>query len=399
MADKKKNVRRFYALDKAFIRVLLTFIGKPLMKSLNAEVEPYVPKNDTFIIVSNHSNVMDPGYQMISLDRYIRYVATDYLLRANFLTKFLLGTLDGVIVKRREMPSSVLVEEILENLKAGIPVGLHAEGMLTTNGETGFVSEHTGQLIKESGAALITYRITGGYLRRPRWANIQRTGIIRGRVVAEYDPEDLASLSVEEITDLIRRDIYVNAFEEQKKNPCVYKGEKLAEHAERLLFICPKCGGVATMHSAGDKLTCECGYELTYGEDGFWHSDKNDVIFDNDLDWDRWQREEWKKIVLAKEDFIISEDDMLVYKVVNNERTLFMSGAVISLYKDRIELKKGGESLCLPLGTLKRVQIPSKQNLAIIDGANNYYIIARNSPWSSAKYLAAWYYLNGKDYK
>lgn len=399
MAEKKKNVRRYYGFAKAFIWVLLRTIAKKLMKNLNAEAVPYKPKHKTFIIIANHSDIMDPGYQMVSLNKYVRFVAADFLLRLNPVYKFLLGTLEGVIVKRRDKPSEVLVEEILENLRAGIPVGIHAEGMVTTNGETGFVSTHTGQLVKDSGVALITYRITGGYLRKPRWAHTQRTGHVHGEVVNEYSPEELSKYSAEEITEIIRRDIYVNAYDEQRKHPYTYKGEKLAEYAERLLYVCPKCKQVGKLHSDDDKFTCECGYSLTYGEDAFWHSDKNEVIFDNVLDWDRWQRDEWKKQLLTTEGLIFSEENQIVSLVVENEPQTLSENAVMNIYNDRFELELENETLEFPLETLKRVQNASAQNLVLVDKDSNYYLISCNSPRSSDKYVAAWYYLTGREYK
>lgn len=399
MAEKKRNVRRYYGFAKAFIWVLLKLVSKPLMRKLNAEAEPYTPKHDTFIIIANHSDLMDPGYQMVSLNRYVRFVAADFLLRINFITKFLLGTLEGVIVKRRDKSSEVLVEEILENLRAGIPVGLHAEGKITTNGETGFISEHTGQLVKDSGVALITYRITGGYLRKPRWADTQRTGYAHGMVVNEYSPEELSKYSVKEITDIIRRDVYVNAYDEQRKHPYTYKGEKLAQYAERLLYICPKCGGVGTMRSDDDKFICECGYALTYGEDAFWHSEKDSVIFDNVLDWDKWQRGEWKKKLLSTDGIIYSEKRQIVSKVVNNESRTVFEDAVMNVYKDRFELVSGEDKLTFPFDTLKRVQNAAVQDLVIIDKDSNYYLINCAIPHSSDKYVAAWYYLTGREYE
>lgn len=399
MAEKKRNVRRYYGFAKAFIWVLLRTVAKPLLKKINAKAEPYTPKNKTFIIIGNHSDLMDPGYQMVSLNRYIRFVAADFLLRINWVTKLLLGTLEGVIVKRRDKSSELLVEEILENLRAGIPVGLHAEGMVTTNGETGFVSTHTGQLVKDSGVALITYRITGGYLRKPRWAYTQRTGYVHGEVVHEYSPEELSKYSAEEITEIIRRDIYVNAYDEQRKHPYTYKGEKLAEYAERLLYVCPKCHGVGKLHSDDDKFTCECGYSLTYGEDAFWHSDKNEVIIDNVLDWDKWQRVEWKNQLLNTKGLIYSEKNQIVSSVVDNEPKTLCENAVMNIYPDRFELVLDNETLKFPLDTLKRVQNAGVQNLVLIDKDSNYYLINSNIPRSSDKYVAAWYYLTGREYQ
>lgn len=400
MAKSKRRVRRYYGCAKAFIRLLIIFVRPKLMKKLNATAEPYKPKHKTFIIIGNHTDIFDPGYQMISLNRYIRFVAADFLLRIHPIAKFLLGTLEGVIVKERNKSSDALVEEILDNVRAGIPVGLHAEGMVTNNGETGYVSPNTGKLVKDSGVALITYRVTGGYLAKPKWSDKRRSGSVHGRVINEYSPEELSKYTVDEINEIIHRDIYLNAYEEQRKNPHKYCGENLAQYAERLIYVCPKCHNIATLHSHGNKFECDCGYSLTYGEDGFWHSDKNDVVFDNMLDWDKWQRIEWKKHLLSCGDqVIISEKEQKIETVVNNETHTISENAQLTLYKDRFEITTEKENIILPLNSLKRVQNASTQNLVIVDENSKYYLISSKTPRCSDKYVAAWYYLNGREYK
>lgn len=396
---KKKNVRRYYSLAKFLVGAVLALGRNKILKHFHAEVEAYTPKNDTFIIIGNHTDTMDPGYQMISLNRYVRFVAADFLVRVNAFTKLILGKLDGVIVKNRSKPSDVLIDEIMENLKAGIPVGLHAEGLITTNGETGYISPNTGKLVKDSGVALITYRIVGGYLRRPRWAETERSGPVYGKVVHEYSAEELKNYSVDEINELIRRDIYVNAFEQQKMHPHIYSGERLAEHVERTLYLCPKCNQIGTLHSHGNELTCECGYSLTYGEDGLFHSDKNEVIFDNILSWDKWQRKEWHSILQNADGLIFSEKNQIINKVDDGVPKELCSDGAINIYKDRFELLINGETVSLPLNDLKRVQNASKQNLVLINKENDYYLLKSSVPRSSDKYVAAYYYLTDREYK
>lgn len=397
--NKKKDVSRYYSLAKFLVNAVLALGRNKILKYFHAEVEPYTPKNETFIIIANHTDTMDPGYQMISLNRYVRFVAADFLVRVNAFTKLILGKLDGVIVKNRNKPSEVLIDEILENLKAGIPVGLHAEGLITTNGETGYVSPNTGKLVKDSGVALITYRIVGGYLRRPRWAETERNGPVYGKVVHEYSPDELKNYSVDEINEIIRRDIYVNAFEQQKMHPHIYSGEKLAECVERTLYLCPKCNKVGTLHSHKDTFSCECGYSLTYGEDGLFHSDKNEVIFDNILSWDKWQRQEWHNILNRSDGLIFSEKNQIIYKVYDGEPKELCKDGTINIYKDRFELLMNGETVSLPLNTLKRVQNASKQNLVLVNTAGDYYLLKSSVPRSSDKFVAAYYYLTDREYQ
>lgn len=399
MAKKEKNPRRFYGLAKGLIRLTLAILRKPIINYFNLEYEPYTPQHKTFILIGNHTDFMDPGYEMIALNRYIRFVSADFLARQNFITKLLLDTLDGVIIKKRHAPSNELTDEIIANLKAGVPVGLHAEGILTTNGETGFMPENTGKLVKDSGVALITFRTVGGYFRGPRWAENGRNGPVYSKVVHEYSPEELQNYSVDEINEIIRKDTYVNAYEQQKMHPRKYPGEKLAEHVERTLYMCPKCRGVGTLHSKDDELTCECGYSLIYGEDCFFHENGGDVVFDNILDWDHWQRKAWKDKILSAESLILSEDRQKINKIINNQSTTLCEDGVISIYPDRFELLINGETVLLYLHDLKRVQNANKQNIVIVHKNGDHYYISCPYPRSSDKFVAAWYYLTDREYK
>lgn len=379
-------------------RVIFT---KPLLKATHAHMESYTPKHDAFILIANHSDPLDPGFEMIALKRYVRFVASDHLVRANKLGGKVITKLGGVIIKHRDKPSSVLTDEIKANVAAGIPVGIHAEGGTSVNGETGFVSEHTGQLVKDSGAALITFRFTGGYLRTPRWAKSSRKGPLFGKVVNEYSPEKLSNMTVSEITDIIRRDIYVNVYDEQRKNPHEYTGEALAEYVERTLYMCPECKEVGSLHSSGDILKCDsCGYTVSLGTDAFFHDAGTGLVFDNVCDWDKWQREEWKKRVLSfpAGELIFKENGQIINSIKGEEKTALYDNAVLELYTDKIviDMKENG-MIALPLSGLKSVQTASKEGLIIIN--DEYYLDIRcQKPRAAAKYAAAWRYLTGKEY-
>lgn len=337
---------------------------------------------------------------MVSLDKYIRFVASDHTTRMKLGWVF--KYIGGVIVKYRDRPSSYLTEEIIRTVQAGIPVGLHAEGAISINGQTGFISEHTGQLVKDSGVALITYRFIGGYLRKPRWASVKRSGPIIGHFVNEYSAEELSRLSAEEITEIIRRDTYVNAYEEQRKNPYDYEGENLAECVERILYVCPKCKKVATLHSKGNFLTCDCGYKVEMQKDGFFHDCGEGLVHDNVLDWDLWQRDLWKEQLLSAEkgSLILSEGGQIVKKVDVDEEEILSENATISLYPEKlvIELGDGKADITMEMDKIKQLSIANKDTVLVVDD-KLFLDIGSHIPRSPTKYVAAWRYLTGKEYK
>lgn len=395
MSKKVTKLGSGYYFNCFAVNTIINLLKKKVIAENNVHLEYYKPKHKSFILISNHTEAADPGYEMAALKRYIRYVASDHTLRMSLGWAF--KYLGGVIIKYRDKPSQYLTEEIIANLKAGIPVGLHAEGAMSINGQTGYISDNTGKLVKDSGAALVTYKFIGGYLRSPRWANSSRKGPIIGKFVGEYSPEELAKMTVEEVNALIRRDVHVNVYEEQRKNPVSYEGENLAECVERILYICPKCGKVGTLHSKGDELKCDCGAVYTMKADGFFHGD--DVVIDNVYDWDMWQRDVWKEKLLSAQDgeVIFSEDGQIIRLVKEDEDEILSENATLTLYKDKFEINLGDRAITMEMDKVKQASLASKETLFLVDD-KMFLDIRSQTPRASTKYIAAWRYLTGREY-
>lgn len=386
--------------NKIFVNTIRFLFGWLVLLIVHARVKKYKPKHRNFLVIGNHSDGLDPIYIMCSLRRYVRFVAGDHLV-FNPMVKFIICDLIGWIIKGRDNPISVLIDEMKKTAELGIPTGLYAEGTITPNGETGFFSPRTGQLVKDLGVALITYRVKGGFFHTPRWGTGLRKGRVTGKVVNEYSPEQLAEMTVEEINEAIKRDIYVNAFAEQKKKLRYYKGKNLAESIERVLFVCPHCKKVGTLQSKGNYLSCECGYKVEFGQDGFFHPVEKELIFDNALDWDKWQKPVWKEKVLgAKDDELIFEEaSQTVHTLIKRKKVELSNNAILRLYKNRFEIQLNDkQTIEIPIEKLKLVLNVSVQSVMFVDNEHFLYVKS-NNPAAAVKYAAAWRYLIGKDYK
>lgn len=401
MSRSRKEMRKGLIKNKIFLKMMMGILHKPAFKKLNITTEYYTPKHDTYIVISNHTDALDPGILMCGFNNsYIRFVASDHVTRSGLLG-WVIKNLGGVIVKRRSNPPEVLINDILDTVKADIPVGIFAEGSTSFNGETGYISPNTGKMVKDSGVALITYRLTGGYLRSSRWTKKTKVGPVHGRVVNEYSPEEIAKMSVDEVNEIIRRDTYVNAFEEQRKNPKTYTGEDLAEYLERILFVCPHCKSMGNLHSKGDNFKCDaCGYNVNYGTDAFFHSDDNEVVFDNVLDWDKWQREIWKAHVLSKGDgeLIFEDKGQIVREIQEDKKIPVADNASVKLYKDRFVITlDDGKEVEMFIENITRVWVAAWDSFIVVDD-KHYFDISTHIPRAAIKYVAAWRYLRGAEF-
>jgi len=74
------------------------------------------------------------------------------------------------------------------------------------------------------------------------------------------EPEEYASMSDEELMELIQKELYVN---EGKVDGSFYH-KKSAEYLERALYVCPHCG-ISNLESKKDVITCHsCGCQVRY---------------------------------------------------------------------------------------------------------------------------------------
>ena len=92
-------------------------------------------------------------------------------------------------------------------------------------------------MVKASGATLVTYRLEGAYLSKPRWAKSVRRGRVHGHPVNVYPPELLKTMSAAEVNAAIERDIFEDAWERQRAWQQDYRGKKLAEGLERAMYL------------------------------------------------------------------------------------------------------------------------------------------------------------------
>ena len=389
----KRNHRIYY-----FYKYLLGWLIKRIQQF---SFTPYKPKSDTFILISNHTTMLDPVYEAIAFKEYLRFVASDHLLRMGIWGKYIVHCVNP-IPKRRGADSTHTMELMKESLKDGVNVCIHAEGFSSINGETSFVSARTGEMVKESGAGLITYHFIGGYFKDPRWAKYSRRGKFHGSVVNEYTPEDLKKMSVDEINEAIRRDIYVNAYDEQRKNPLKYKGKALAEDLETVLYICPKCKELGKLHSHNNVFECECGYKMTIDEYGFFNGDN--LVFDNVLDWDKWQKkcikentELWKTFI----DKPITVDKEQIFYCVegDGEKELFSEHCIVSLFADRLffEDEKSDKTITIMLSDIPKMSLGGAMKISFT-AKNNYYEIQSHIRRSAVKYFALYRVLTGREY-
>jgi hypothetical protein len=298
------------------------------------------------------------------------YVAGENVLRMGFLSK-LVTRYASVIQRVKGTTDAEAALQILRTLRKGRNVCMFAEGNRTFTGETLPIAPATAKLVKMSRSTLVTYRLTGGYLTTPRWSPHRRKGRMSGAPLGVYPPEELKQMSEGEITALLKRDLYENAYETQAKAPVPFKGKALAETLETALYLCPKCRRIDTLHSRGDRFSCDCGLSMTLDEYGFFQGE--DLPFKTPLEWDKWQTGEMEQLSGSLGDeAAFSDQDQTLNRKEDDHRLTPLCTGTMALYRDRLAI---GDRV-FPLQELRGIGLIQRQGMVFSTADGDFAITA-----------------------
>ena len=331
------------------------------------------------ILVPNHVNTWDPLLVAMSLrHKQVYYVASEHIFRKGLLSRLLVWMVAPIPMKKGSLGTET-VRTCLRHLKAGHSVCIFSEGEQSWNGISRPVSPAIGKLVKASGASLVTYRLEGSYLSKPRWADTVRRGKVHGHPVGIYAPETLKGMTPEEIAQTVDRDIYENAWERQEKERINYKGKRLAEGLERALYLCPGCRRISTLKTSGSVLTCSCGLSITYREDGFFEPS---VPFRHIAEWDEWQRE-----ALVTGDFVhgselFSDDKVQLIEIMPDHTEIRLASGRLVQNPESIALKE----YCFSLKDIDNMAM-TRTHILLFSAGDRYYQMSAEPGINFRKYL------------
>lgn len=393
-----KNIRRGLWRHKFVYHFLRITIGWLIAAIRDFSYAYYRIKGKPVLILSNHNSDFDALLMVIGLKRHFKFVASANIMSGPVgkLIRFLVGP----IPREKGSSADKTVELIIDNLNAGIDVAMFPEGNKSWDGSTGFISRRTAEIFKQVECGLVTYRFDGDYLRSPRWARAKRRGKVFGQVIGEYSAEQLKEMSVDEIYDIIVRDLNADAYEYQEEHHNRYRGKALAEGLENLTYLCPVCRKFDGIHAEGNEFHCECGMKAVYDEYGYLNGDMI-ADYNTTIKWNTFQKQwlrEHKDELISQTDKPFSYDDnMYLYQIVDNERVLVAQGVSAQLYGDRIAVSNGSE--CIEtFGWADITKLGMFRNNGLyLTCRDSRYELYRAEGFSLIKYFSLWRILTGKN--
>ncbi len=352
------------------------------------------------LILANHNGALDPFMLAVSFNRPIFFVASDHIFRLGWVSQLIRYLVNPIPIVKSQLDLQSL-RQIRETIRAGALVGLFPEGNRSFTGITSYIPPSTGKLVKQLKCSLILYRFDGGYLATPRWSLYRRKGYFKGQVTRHLTAVELADLSAEQVYQLIKQELHVDAFADQQKYMSDYRGRRLAEALERVLFVCPNCRQLACLKSQADLFCCQnCSYSVRYQKNGFFQQVDEVTLKDNFLDsvaaWDNWQRQVLPSLLFAEGQLDLSgqkalflDQEQTLILTERARRSQVLSQGTLALYSDRLLFidSKDSSSYNFPLPVLSRLIVHGPQTLQFTSTDNKVYEVRSRKIRSAYKYL------------
>lgn len=342
------------------------------------------------IILSNHVTDFDVFFVTSGFKRQMYFIASENCFRKGFKSKMLEWAF-APISKIKGASDTLAVMKAVRYLKEGKNICIFPEGGRTFNGRTMPVKIATGKLVKISGASLATFKISGGYLNIPRWGFGRRKGPWSGKVMGIYSAEELKSMTPQQITDIINRDLYEDAYQNQAISPKKYKGKNLALGMECALCVCPECKTIGSIKSLGDEVFCtKCGLKTRVDEYGLFGKD---FPFENVAQWDDWQEAFYRNYTESIKDnntAIVFDENVNLQTVDSNHQTKALGCGLFSLYRDRFSFKTADTEINLPVEKIPDCSVFSRTNFNFSDDEGLHYELFTDRLINVRKYLSVW---------
>lgn len=378
---------------RSIFHVFIGFFKVFLPWKLNLQAHPVEHPDTPCLVLSNHTTKYDPMILGTSFPMLLHYLASDHIFRLGLVSR-LLVTLVDPIPRLKATTEVASTKRILQKLRGGDSVCIFPEGNRTWSGETVEIPETIGKLAKKAGVTLVTYRIQGGYFTNPRWSKYTRRGKLTGNVVSVYNRARIDEMTAQELIEAIKKDLYVNAYEDQLLELVAYRGKNIAEDLELALYLCPICGGIGTLESKGDTFSCHCGLNLRYNVYGnFEMIDGTCPPYTSVLEWFRWQEDAMQSIVQKYSSShnpspFFQDAAQELYLVERAAGQRLVKKGLLEVYGDRFELGDGnGKQLVFTWNKINDMSIHGPKVLVFSTLSGESYEVRTEIRRSAVKYL------------
>lgn len=357
-----------------------------------------------FIVLCNHTTDYDAILIASAFKEPIHFVMSDHVSSIPVAGKLIKHLVAPIPITKSTLDVAT-VKKMFTVAKNGGALGLFPEGNKSFSGEMSDIKPSIAKLLKRLNIPVVIYTIYGGYLTSPRWTKNKRKGSMHGAVKKIIDIDELASLSEEELYNVVVSNLRVSAYEVQAHRKTEFIGEDLAKNIESLLYVCPICGKIGTVYGEHNYIKCtNCDLLGEYDNYGYIIG----TPFSRLDKWDEWQKEQ-----ILKTDFsnfgdnpIVEDNNFSIKKKINNYKNKKMGTYKISLFKNKLSFvpeetnkEEDAKSFDIALDQIAGYGVEGVNGIQLWTKSNDVFRINNDYSVSGLKYVNLICALNGNKMK
>lgn len=321
---------------KIVIQLAKIIMGPYLRFKYGYRYQKYKGHHRSCLILYNHQTVMDQFFVGLICNNKTYYVMSDDLASIPFVSRILSYLVHPIPYKKSSTDFSIL-KNCKKVANEGGSIAIAAEGNRTFSGKTEYIKPSTAKMVQFLKLPLVFIHIEGGFGVHPRFADKPRKGKCQGYVYQVYEYEDYKDRSIDELNELIRRNLYVD----ESKNNQKYLSKHSAEYLERVIYRCPTCG-ITHFLSHRNKLTCTtCQTTWIYNAYNRFEQEEGITLFETVNDWYEYQKECLYQTQLLQYDAnqVLFADYISLYAYIpRKKKQLLMEKVKITVYPNRWEI-------------------------------------------------------------
>lgn len=361
----KKRVLVRHKIYNAILRYPVKLFGKIFFHYQTLK-KYRIPKGESVIVLANHQSDFDPLWVTIGFNKPLYFVASDTLFSSGIGAK-LLNHIFAPIPKKKGTVDPNCVKLILKTIREGGNIAIFPEGNRNYAEFQFPIDIGIVKLVKKAQKTLILYNLSGGNGVSPRFAKKRRKGKYYGYVKRELKPIEYNKYSDEELLKIIKDELRVY----DSENKQLYKSKYRGEYLERMLFVCPNCGGVQTLYSKGSQVICSnCDLRVEFSENLHLKSTSDSFKFQVLNDWYQYQKQ-WCKNYQITDELIFEDDNIDLYTTKVGEKRKKIYRGNIKLYADKLVMN----NLVINIDKIKNASVVSGRKFNFSTDENDYLVV------------------------
>ena len=336
-----------------------------------------------YLVLMNHQTPFDQFFVGMAFKGPVYYLASEDIFSNGFVSSLIRYLVAPIPIKKQTVDLKAIINCIKVS-KEGGTIAIAPEGNRTYSGRTEYMSPAIASMARKLSVPIVLYRLEGGYGVQPRWSDVIRKGKMRGYVSKVIMPEEYASLTDNELFELIKNELTVN-------ENCIsgdFYSKKSAEYLERAMYVCPYCG-LSQFESENDVIECKkCSRKIKYLSTKQLKGIDFDFPFEFVAEWYDSQENFINSLDLKQfeENYVYKENVSLYSVIPNKKKKLINTNSEIKLFGNRIEIEFEDKKIAFDFNETSAVTVLGRNKLNIYHEKNIYQIKGRKR-FNALKYV------------